>query len=926
MCALLRFGWSWALASVIAAASTAPADDAYYRVPLRDLKIVEGAFPALSEESTWRHRSPEPYAALDGSGEVLVEFAPNGGRRWPYDPDSGSLVACSPAGREVSGRLFYPIPAGEHDPAPAMTVLRFTVPSNAARPEAINDFRRAKRRHYQDLLSRGVPGGAWFRHQLRMMPDPDAKQDPDRSWQRVERQREFERTYELLSGGRAISENLQLDRALARAPANETPVPVDSIRGITVAEIDWTPLVRDLNPELDPLARLIPSDQPAVFFPSFQSAAQTADAAQGGDLPVLQLSATRAEDGSVAERYQRQFCLPMSTLARLVGPHVARSVALTGSDPFFPMGTDVAVLFEAPDPAVLETLLLARITLAVQAEKEARPEQGTVEGLGYRGYCSPDRRVSVYVARLGGAVAVSNSLPALGRLALADSGRTPALAGLPEYKFFRDRYRRGDPEEIGLVFLSDATIRRWCGPRWRIADSRRVRALAVLGEIQASQADALVRGEAHGGPVYADLAGPELGKLTLAPAGVRSSVYGGPAFMTPIAEMPLSTVTKAEAEGYGRWRDNYQRNWRWAFDPIALRLGVHNDRLTADLTVMPLIAGSDYRDFAEITRGATFDPQRQDSHDALLHVVLSLNHESRPFRSSRDMLGMMTQGLSVSWIGNSVGVYLDDDPFWQRLAQNPEWRRGRWFGAGMFTGLPLAVRVDVADGLQLAVFLSAARAWVEQTAPGLTLWESLKYQDRAYVRISPTEQARALGGATAVLGAVYYTASGGALLVTPNEEVLKRAIDRQIAADAARAAGKPAPQGRPWLGTNLAVQADARLAEVFSKVAPELYQQALQLQAWNNLPILNEWKRRYPDQDPVAVHNRLWSVKLLSPGGGAYEWSDKWHTMQSTVYGCPAEPKLGPPLSAALGQFHLASFGLTFEPQGLRAQLRLDKK
>jgi Nif-specific regulatory protein len=64
---------------------------------------------------------------------------------------------------------------------------------------------------------------------------------------------------------------------------------------------------------------------------------------------------------------------------------------------------------------------------------------------------------------------------------------------LPEYRFFRNQYRLGDPNETALAFLSDATIRRWCGPQWRIADSRRTRARAVLAELQASQLDALVK-------------------------------------------------------------------------------------------------------------------------------------------------------------------------------------------------------------------------------------------------------------------------------------------------------------------------------------------------------------------------------------------------------------------------------------------------
>jgi hypothetical protein len=43
---------------------------------------------------------------------------------------------------------------------------------------------------------------------------------------------------------------------------------------------------------------------------------------------------------------------------------------------------------------------------------------------------------------------------------------------LPEYKFFRSRSERGE-DETAFLLLSDATIRRWTGPRWRIASSRR---------------------------------------------------------------------------------------------------------------------------------------------------------------------------------------------------------------------------------------------------------------------------------------------------------------------------------------------------------------------------------------------------------------------------------------------------------------------
>ncbi len=82
-----------------------------------------------------------------------------------------------------------------------------------------------------------------------------------------------------------------------------------------------------------------------------------ADETNQHDTPVLRLAQPRAEDAGIVERYERQLGLSMSTLARLLGPKLVKSVAMTGSDPYFPTGTDVAVLFESPQPAVLEALL-----------------------------------------------------------------------------------------------------------------------------------------------------------------------------------------------------------------------------------------------------------------------------------------------------------------------------------------------------------------------------------------------------------------------------------------------------------------------------------------------------------------------------------------------------------------------------------------
>src|SRR4029077_16706145 len=128
----------------------------------------------------------------------------------------------------------------------------------------------------------------------------------------------------------------------------------------------------------------------------------------------------------------------------------------------------------------------------------------------------------------------------------------------------------------------------------------------------------------------------------------------------------------------------------------------------------------------------------------------------------------------------------------------------------------------------------------------------------------------------------------------------------------------------PWLGSNFGLQVDHKLLPLLATIVSGQYQQWMQSQSWSNLPILNEWHRLYPDEDPLALHERIWNERLACPGGGKYVWNDGWQTMESTVYGHPGQPKTAPAAPPELLNFRFANFGLTFEDQGLRASITLD--
>jgi hypothetical protein len=274
----------------------------------------------------------------------------------------------------------------------------------------------------------------------------------------------------------------------------------------------------------------------------------------------------------------------------------------------------------------------------------------------------------------------------------------------------------------------------------------------------------------------------------------------------------------------------------------------------------------------------------------------------------------------LDWLGQSVALYCDDDPFWNDLAIAKDKSQFMMTNLGR---LPIALHVQVRQPLKLAAFLTAMRGMIEQTAPNLTQWSSPQHNGRTYVKIT-ANLAEMIGEGIPPFSVCYAT-TPTSLTITLNENLLKRAIDRHIASTQP-AAGAKAPSTQPWLGSNLALQIDRRFLTVMpfdDGADTNSYTRTL---AWDNLPILNEYKRLYPDHNPLEIHEQLWHVRLLDPAGGQYVWNDEYKTMESTTYGHPAAPKTGPASPRSLDIIQSGNFGVDFEDQGIRARAQLQLK
>jgi hypothetical protein len=308
----------------------------------------------------------------------------------------------------------------------------------------------------------------------------------------------------------------------------------------------------------------------------------------------------------------------------------------------------------------------------------------------------------------------------------------------------------------------------------------------------------------------------------------------------------------------------------------------------------------------------------------------------------------------LSWLGSCVAIYADDDAFWTELAQAPDFDK---FGEKNVARVPLAVRAEVRNPLKLAAFMAMVRVMLEASAPQMIRWEVMSHKDRPYVKISTVvpKEGEGAGRGVGFLPenmAIYYAMTPTSLTVTLSEAVIKRALERmpvvkpadqpkpegEAKGDAAKAeapAVAPAPPAppaapaaplRPWLGESLALQVDARILPILEMATRERFDRAMQALSWSNIPILNEWKRLYPKTDPVALHEKLWGVRLICPGGGKYAWNEEWQTMESTVYGHPGQPKSGPKSPLVLKGVTFGNFGITFENGGLRGSVELERK
>jgi len=756
-----------------------------------------------------------------------------------------------------------------------MQAFSFALDPEKLKPASVEEFAAVRGRHYARLASYAIPGRPWFNHRA-------GEDAGERSRNRADNNGRFDselsRSFAMFSGGRAIAENLALDRELILGRRGEEgDVPLADIEGITVRAIEWKDRLPPDPVVVDALSMALPLDQHALFLPSVEQLFRLIDLIEKEGAPVVGTFDVRNPFRDLPSRYMARLGLSeREIMAKLP----IKSLAITGGDPFFPSGTDVAVLIEIDDVPERNAYI------EVLADLVARSAPG------------------VATLKLEHALAVSNSAVQIGRLKAVQSGVQPSLGASEEFQFFRHRYPlAAGGGESAFAFLSDATIRRWGSPRFRIAASRRARAIAALSALTARQ----ISGGEIGDEFQA-----LLGKVGAeGEGGLRSEKFGTLGFITPISELEFDTVTTNEQAAYQRWRRGYESGWARVFDPIAIRLELEEGLRGLDLTVLPLTIDSDYRQWLDVAGEATLTPMARHPHpESRLFVSFAIDSGSESFREfDAELIGMLPalKIKPLSWVGQSLTVFLDDGFFWKAMSQSGE------IGMENLGQLPLGIRVESSSSIKLALFMGALKGLAETSSPDLLSWETRKHGKRSYVAVIGN------GDDIGTEITLYYAALPTALLLSLDEEILKRAIDRESRAggldlaglpEAEHAYGKSSPQ---FMATLANSYGDGNLDEM------------RRMESWRALPILNEWHRLQPEREPGEFHQHAFGEDIACPGGKGYRWNGEAMTMESVAYGHPAAPKDEAQPYPVFENFNSIAAGLGFEDDGLRLSAKLEK-
>ena len=596
---------------------------------------------------------------------------------------------------------------------------------------------------------------------------------------------EHRHVYEIVSGGSAVTDSLQINRILKPNSGNDKPIMhVSALAGVEVPEHPWAKMIGDKKPAPEPLASLIPFDNYYVRFRNLEKLNEFGELLDQWGNNLMHAFEYRTRDYALRDRYERQLCLPSRQLVEDYPGELLKGVAITGSDPYLRDGSDVAVIFHVADTVRLVKLLDGYVESTCRALGGNPPwtakQQGTIN---VESCVTLHRVVSMHRAVLGEFVVCANSPVGLQRILDARSRKSKPLSDSLDFRFMRVCFKANDKKEDGFAFLSDAFIRRLAGPADRIKQSRRAEAMASL---QMATNGALLNAW-HNARIpqntrqLTDSGWVTPRDLQNSGGGVEwngelasSERYGTIRFATPLLELPIDWITADEKAEYERFRTDYNQLWRRFFDPVGMRFHQNGDATVVEAFILPLVASRDYEILRALSQGG---PAKLDlskvSSKTMLYLMSSLSFPRSFFGNSESLNGSVFLRVDDDKVIKEIVEQLID---MERNGRDSEIAAPRFLQKLGKLPLLLGVEGDVVES-------------IKPLLPQLELWLRLEEFQRTYRGITIEERRLPvdhelikhfnLPGAKEVYQPTFYYAEiGQGLYFSLREEMIKELIDQ----------------------------------------------------------------------------------------------------------------------------------------------------
>ena len=377
---------------------------------------------------------------------------------------------------------------------------------------------------------------------------------------------------------------------LAGPPDQPLPAPWDN----------GQPVLPEIPPDVpvEAIASHVPVECLYLRFGNFRNFLWLQDtlARWGGNLQNL--VALRSLNYEMSRRLEEQLVLRQSALSRLFGETVVADVAIIGYDLHFHEGASFGLLFQAKNNLLFQTNLLQQRKERL-AQGNVREEKLTILDHPVSYLVSADGSVRSYYVADGDFHLVTTSRRLVERFLEAGRGEKP-LGQSAEFRFARSLFPLDRPD-TAFVYLSREFFQNLTGPAYRIETQRRMQALTDLDLVELALLAAASEGvnaESIGDLISRGYLPEGFGPRSdgsfpvLEDGTVRDFLRGFRGGFLPIADVPVTQVSTAEARMYQEFLAYYAQQWR-RLDPMLIAIqrngeGPNRERIIIDARITPL--------------------------------------------------------------------------------------------------------------------------------------------------------------------------------------------------------------------------------------------------------------------------------------------------------------------------------------------------